>query len=298
MEAFKNENINKFTLQTSLSSEEYKIAEHMFEKNNLKNCFIYHDKKFVDKLQLIYEHDLETCHLFPKENNFNLEIPGNSNPNLIPQIIHYLYFKEVKDLPFKEIINFLDLAMFFQIKDLTQKIINFLKEIIDTTEKALFLRFALFLLTKRADCHFSDSLQELLFICDSFLLNNNKMKEYISLYNHEYYSLYIDRSDIERDLLNGLEMMKKHPKNGKYMLKLLVFFKDRLCALKSEKNEFSFQIYAEKIISKYIKLEEVSSKTLIKSFSMLGLNLNDFKINITNEKVDELKNEVKTLKEM
>ena len=47
-------------------------------------------------------------------------------------------------LPFGEIVNFLDLAINLQIKDLYQKIIHFLKEKIDTAKSAVFLRISLY----------------------------------------------------------------------------------------------------------------------------------------------------------
>lgn len=134
MKKLKKHNQNALTLLTSLSLEEFRRAEIIFENNETKNCSIYHKEKLLNKLKFIYDSDEETCHLFHKENNYSLEIPEASNPELIPLIIHYLYFKEIKALPFGEIINFLDLAIFFKIKYLIEKIINFLKENIDVVK--------------------------------------------------------------------------------------------------------------------------------------------------------------------
>ena len=297
MKESEKQNQSIFTLSTSLSYEEYRTAESMIKKTDINNYSIYHQKKFVGKLQFISEQDQETYHLFQKENNFILEIPETSKPELIPLIIHYIYFKEVKALSFEEIINFLDLVIFFQIKDLIQKIINFLKENIDTAKNAVFLRLALYPLIKKTDFHASNSLKELLTICETFLLSNGYMKEYLSFYV-QYNSIYYEIQDIENDLFNGLDMMKIYKQNGKYMLKLLFFFKDRLCELKKEKNEFDFKAYAEGIIEKYVNLVEICNTSLIKSFTRLGLNLNEYKISIANEKIAELENEVKSLKEM
>ena len=299
MEESKEQDQSIFSLLTSLSPEDYRTSKSIFKKNDTKIFSIYHKQKFVDKLQFIFEQDEETFNLFKKENNFfNFEIPETSSTELIPLIIHYLYFKEVNTLPFEEIVNFLDLAILFQIKDLIQKIINFLKETIDTAKNAVFLRIALFPSVKRTDLYTSNSLKELLVQCETFLLTNNYMKEYLSFYNHPIYLISHDNPDIENDLFNGLEMMKTHKKNGKYMLKLLFLFKEHLCGRKNEKNEFDFKAYAEGVIERYVKLGEINSTFLMKSFFQLELNLNNFKINISNEKIAEPENEMIGLKEM
>lgn len=55
---------------------------------------------------------------------------------------------------------------------------------------------------------YTDSLRELLVICETFLLANNHMKEYLFLFSHHYYSINHDSSDIESELFNGLDMMQ------------------------------------------------------------------------------------------
>lgn len=52
-----------------------------------------------------------------------------------------------------------------------------------------------------------------------------------------------------------------------------------------EKNKFDFKPFAEEAIEKYVKLGEISNTSLIKSFFKLELNLNDFKLHFTNEKI-------------
>lgn len=182
MDVPQDRNQNTFTLQTTLSSKDYEAAEIHFEKNNIKNCSIYHHQKCIAKLQFIYENYEETRHLFRQENNFNMEIPDALNPNMIPHIVHYLYFKEVKTVPFGEIVDFLDLAIFFKIKDLIQRIVEFLKEVITTVKQAVFLRIALLPLLKRADCRIANLLKEILAICETFLLENDHMKDSFSFY--------------------------------------------------------------------------------------------------------------------
>lgn len=287
-----------FTLPTSLSLEDYEIADKMFKKNEMKNCSIYFQNKFVDKLQFIYAQDKDICNLFQNESKFNIEIPETSRIELIPLIIHYLYFKEIRAIPFGEIANFLDLAAFFQMKDLIKKIINHLKGTIDTARKAVMLRISLFPLTKTSDLDVSASLNEFIAICETYLLTNNHMKEYLSFYKQDYFLRIHNDSDIESYLLNELEMMKKHRTNGKYMLRLLVLFKNHLCMNKNKHNKFDFKVYAEGIINKYVKLGEISNKSLIKSLALLELNLKDLKISRANENAAELENEIKSLKEM
>lgn len=295
MEKFQEQSQCTFTLLSSLSIDDYRLAESMFKKNEAKNCSIYHQKIFLDKLQFIYEQDVETYSLFQKESNFNLEIPQSSNPELIPLIIHYLYFKEVQAIPFGEIVNFLHLAMFFQIKGLVQEIINFLTESIDTAKKAVFLRVSLYFLIKKTDYQTLNFLKEIFKKIEHFLLTHNHMKEYFSLYSSDQYIEH-NPSVIESDMFNGLEMMKKHKINGKHMLKLIFLFKDDLNMLK--KNDFNLKIYVQKIILKYVDLNEINTSSLIKSFLRLGLNLQDYKNNLSNEKIIELENEVKNIKEM
>lgn len=297
MQDFKEHNQTFFILLTSLSPDEYRRAGNLFNNNETKNCSIYYQQKLVDKFKFIDEYNEETYHLFQKENNFRMEIPDSLSPKLISLIIHYLYFKEVKALPFGEILNFLELAILFQIKDLQVKIINFMKQTIDTAKKAVFLRMSLYSFIRRTDSNISDSLKEVLVMCETFLLENSNIKEYLFLFASQYYSIYHDSSDIESDLFNGLEMMKKHKIDGKYKLKLLLLFKDRLCVLKNGKNMFGFKTFAKELIEKNIKLDEISSSFLIKSFAKLELNLNEFKFLLSNEKIEDLENEIKNINE-
>lgn len=301
MEESKKHKQGLFNLKTSLLPEDYKEAETFFNNNEAKNCFIYHKKIFLSKFQLISEQHEETSRLFLKENNFKIELPETLSPKLIPMIIHFLYFKEVKALQFGEIVSFLELAIFFRIKNLQEEIMNFLKETIDTAKKAIFLRTSLFPLIKRAEFTFSDSLKELFIICETFLIANNHMKEYFFLFIHQYYSSsYQDCytiDNLESDLFSGLELMKRHNRNGKHMLKLLFLYKDRLCVIKNEAGKFDFKAYAKGIIEKYVKLGEIGNKDLIKLFAQLELNLNDFTPHLENEKVAKFENKTKDLKE-
>ena len=289
-----------FIMQTSLSPEDYKRAECFFNNNETKNCSIYQQKRLLGKLQFFSEQNEETYSLFQKENSFNIEMPNTLSQKLIPIIIHYLYFKEVQALQFEEIINFLDLAIFFQIQDLQENILNFLKETVDTAKKAVFLRISLSPLMKRTDFILADSIKELFIICETFLLVNNHMKEYLFLFSHQYYSFYQDCNNIdniESDLLNRLDLMEKYKINGKFMLKLLFLSKDRLCTNKNDKSKFDFKSYANGIVEKYVKLGEISNTSLIKLFAKLELNLNDFTLQLANERIVELENEIKNLKE-
>lgn len=119
--------------------------------------------------------DEETFHLFCKENK--LEIPDNCNPKLIPYIIHYLYFREIKTLPFAEIENFFDLAIFFHIKDLPQKIIDNLIKQIDTAKKAVFILESLGPLEKKFHSSISDYLADLFLKCRNFLFELEKKEK-------------------------------------------------------------------------------------------------------------------------
>ena len=247
----------------------------MYQNDKTKNCSIYHQKKLINKLEFIYEQDQESSNLFHKENDFILEIPETLNKDLIPLIIHYFYFKEVKSISFKEIVDFFDLAIFFKTNEVQEKIIKFLKESIESARKAVFLRIGLNKMMKRTVMQTRESLmiKELLARCETFLLANNHIKKFLSFYENQNQCSVIDHESLhmESDLLNGLEMMKKYKINGKYMLKLLLLFKDRLCV----SSKFNFQVFAEEIIHKYVKLEEIDNNSLIKLFARLGLNIND-----------------------
>lgn len=43
------------TFPSSFKPEEYSIAESMFKRDKIKNLSIFHNREFVDKLQLINE---------------------------------------------------------------------------------------------------------------------------------------------------------------------------------------------------------------------------------------------------
>ena len=238
MEEFNEPDQSTFNLPTILTRKDYEYNENTLRKINTKNLSIIHKKKIIAKLHsIILEEDAETLDLFPKEHNSNLELPNYLNPNSVSEILHYMYFREIKSLPFNEIFGLLDLAIFFKIKELTSKIIIFLRKCINNANKAVFIRFSLFYIKKRSDFHTADSLQEIISICEVFLLKNNHIQEFLSFYVHHYLALSQSLSDFETDLLNKLEMMKKCQIKGVYMLKFLSLFKDRLILLKKEKEE-------------------------------------------------------------
>lgn len=280
-----------FSLQSSLTRDTYRMQETLYKKDKTKNLIIQHQNNPIDKLHpsILEEEDfIYTLNLFQKIQKNQLDIPKHSNPKLINRVIHYFYFLEVKPLPFQETFDLLDLANFFQIKNLVEKLLSYLYENANSLKKAISIRIALFPIMKRSYFKFLDSIKEVFDKCEDYLLRQNCIEEFLSFYSHHYFAFTQD-SDVEKDLFNQLRLMKQHNIDGIHLLKFVTLFKDRLLLQKNENDiQFDFKAYFEKILKKYIKLADIEERYLNKAFERLGLDADDFKLNIANEKITDL----------
>lgn len=282
-----------FSFPTLLSNECYKMQESLFKKNISKSLCIYQHNILLDKLHLsVLEEEkefTEVLNMLEKNQEKFIEIPKYCNANLMQRIIHYFYFHEVKPLPLNnDTYDFLDLAILFNIQYLIEHLCTYLKQNITNVNKAVSIRLSLFPIMRRSNLEISDSLKEIIADCENLLLQQNNIEDYLSFYYHQYFSLTWD-SEIEHDLFNRLKLMKKVKIEGIHFLKLVSLFKDRIILLKkNKKKRFNFKVYVEKIIHKYIKLVEINEKDLNKIFERLGLDVEDFKLNIAKEKIADL----------
>ena len=81
------------------------------------------------------------------------------------------------------------------------------------------------------------------------------------------------------------------------MIRMILLFKDNLISFKNRNdNNFDFKVYAEKLIEKFVKLNEMDPNSLKELLYKLELNTKDFKIKILSEKITFLENEIVNVK--
>lgn len=291
MEESKEQEQTSFSLQSLLSKDSYKMQENLYKKNITKNYRIQYQNNLIAKLHssVLEEVEfMEALNMFQKNQQSLIEIPKHCNPNILYRVIYYFYFLEVKTLPFHETFDLLDLAILFKIEHLIEKLVSYLKENITNVKQAISIRLSLFFLVRRSNFEISDRLNKIIADCETFLLQKNYVEEYLSFYSHQYFTFTWD-SEIADDLFSRLRLMKNHKIEGVYLLKLVALFKERLVLQKKSKGEeFNFKAFVERILIKYIKLGDIEEIDRNKAFERLGLDVNDFKIHLANEKIADL----------
>ena len=286
------------TIESTLVKEEYAMMEKQYKKENSKNYKIIHKNETVAQLHsLIIEED-DFMELFTSFKNNQLLLPDNLNPKLIPAIIHYFYFKEIKQISIKLIFDFLDIAIFLNVNELIKKIVDFLKNNLTDTKKVNFIRKNIFpfifIQTSNIDCHINKVFDE----CEIFILKNECIDDYLSFYAQDYFlNKNVNNLNLEEELVKRLELMNHYKINGLHLIKLLLLFKDKLISFKQKNDRtFDYKVYAEKIIEKFVKLNEMDPKPLNDLLCKLEMNTKDFKIKILGEKITFLENEIANLK--
>ena len=286
------------TIETTLPKDSYALMERQIQKENSKAFIIIYKNESIAKLHsfIIEEEEFMEFYILFKNNQFVL--PDRLNPALINVIINYFYFREVKELSIKLIFDLLDFAIFLNVNDLLKKIVNFLKYNLTDVKKAIFIRKNIFpfifIQTSNEECNIKGVFEE----CEIFLLKNNYVDDYLSFYAQDYFFNANASMNLEEELLKKIEIMNDKKINGLNIIKLLLLFKDNLIKLKT-KNEinFDFKVYAEKLIEKFVKLNEMDPQALNELLSKLELNTKDFKIKILNERISHFENEVVNLKQ-
>lgn len=290
MEESKSKEIDKsfFNIKTSLTQQAYRTAESLFsQSDSLKIFNIIQKNKSVGRLhssRLEDEEFIEAFKLFEENNFYKLELPNNINLDLIPFVIRFFYFREVKSLSLKEIFDFLKLTIFFCLKDLVQSIGIFLKSNLDELNKVIFIRLQIFPFVLENSL---DIIKEVFDETELFLLKNNFMENFLSFYAHHYFSVANHKS-IEEDLFKKLDLMKKNKIADIYRLKLLTLFKDKLILIKCENEKFEFRAYAQRIIEKFINIREIKTSAANVLLSRLCLDINEYKLAYATEKIVEL----------
>ena len=287
-----------FNLETTLSRDEYLMTEKQFQKEKTKAFTIIYKNETIERLHSFILEEEESTETFSLFKNNQLILADRLNSTLVKPLIHYFYFKEIKNLSINLIFEFLDLAIFLHLYELIKKIINFLKSNLTDATRVTHIRKYIFPFVFFEISNKEINLKKLFEECEAFLLKNNCVENYLSLYVHDYFSEE-NNLDIEDELLKRLELMNNVYKiEGLQVIRLLILFKDRLIKDKNKnENNFDFKVYAEKIVDKYAKLKEIAPKALNEFLPKLELNSKDFKIKFLNEKITSIENEMNILKQ-
>ena len=130
------------------------------------------------------------------------------------------------------------------------------------------------------------------------MIKSESIDKYLTFYAQEYFVDANENSlNFEEELLKKLELMSNYKINGVHIIKLILLFKDNLISFKNKNdNNFDFKLYAEKLIEKFVILNEMDPNSLNELLFKLGLNMKDFKIKILSEKVTFLENKIEELK--
>ena len=288
-----------FTLNTSLNKEIYQYLEKQYKKENLKTLNILYKNEIIGKLHSFVIQDDEYLKTYALFENNQMALPETLNPNLINEIIHYFYFKEIKKLSFDQIFDFLSLAIFFKLDELVPKIIISLQTDLFDVQTVIFIRKHIFpfLFLKKSNehCNIKKVFEE----SEIFLLKNHCYEDFLSFYAHDY---FLDANthdiNIEEELFSKFDMMNNFSINGIHIIRLLLLFKDHIINKKiKDEKDFDFKVYAKKMIEQFVNLTQIETRPLDDILSKLDLNIKDFKRAILNEKITYLEKENTYLKE-
>ena len=94
------------------------MIEKHFQKEISKTFQFLYKNEIVGKLHPLIIEEKEFMELYTSFKNNQLILSDKCNPTLINHIIHYFYFKEIKQIPIKLIFDFLDLAIFQVLRSL------------------------------------------------------------------------------------------------------------------------------------------------------------------------------------
>lgn len=287
------------TIESILTKEEYMMMERQFLKEISKTFQFLHKNEIIGKLHPFIIEEKEYMELYASFKDNQLLLPDKFNPILVNFIIHYFYFKEIKQISIKLIFELLDLAIFLNVNELSKIIISLLNNNLTDIRKVAFIRKNIFpfifIQTSNEECN----VKKLFDDCELFLLKCESIDEYISFYVHDYFlNENVKNLNLEDELDKRMELLNTYKINGAYLMQLLLLFKDYLIIFKnkSEKN-FDFKSYAEQKIEKFINLNEMDPMRLNGLLLKLELNVKDFKIKFLNQKITCLENEIISLKQ-
>lgn len=278
-----------FSLQTHLSEELYLDRLELFKKDKTKLLSFKQNNQIICKIDSSILED-ETIDLFQCNNL--LEIPESMNLDLIKMMIHYLYLKEIKSIPFHSIFDFLDISIFLRISDLPLKICNYLLKKISNIDDAEFIRKKS-LEYRFGRCPFSESILKIYEEATLFLLKNNHLNEFLNFFDEEYFK-FIDGKDLDDEINFYLYLMKEQNIDGDHKLRLISIFKQCLeSSLKERNANFLPAIYFKTLMETYLPdLQDKDPKSLNKYLDDYNLNYKDFQIGFLKKTIEKLEKKI------
>ena len=290
-----DENQNFFSIESSLPRDIYSWMEKQIQKENSKTFKIIYKNEPLTKLHSLLIEEEEFMEVYTLFENNQVVLPDHLNPTLINTLIHYFYFREIKQLSMKSIFDFLHLIIFLNVNELIKKIIDFLKNSLTNSIAVIFIRKNIFPFIFLQTPNEQHSIEQIFEKCEISLLQNNDIDNYLSFYAHDYFlNENIEKLDIEQELEKKLQVMNDYEIHGLDIIKLILLFQENLIKIKKNDNNFIFKTYAQRLIAKFVNFQELDLQSLAELLFKLELNIKDFKIKILN---DYLENEIVTLKQ-
>lgn len=284
-----------FNLETSLTKEEYAEGPRQMQEEKTKNIsLIYKGNLFCELHSCVLEQDEfeDTLSLFSQN---EVIIPNNTNPEVINVLVNYFYYREIKNLKFSLIFDLLSLSIFFLLKTLIQKILDFLKSNIFNMNGAVFVARNIFPMiffeTPNFECNFRVLFDE----CEKFLLKDNFLEEFFNIIKSDIFNCKIN---VEAEFVQHIKLLKECGVDDVHVFKLMNIFKEKLMIFKGEREKnFDCSKYFEQIIESHIDINKVDQKILNENMALLNLNKKEFRTKILIEKISHQESEKNSLKE-
>lgn len=125
---------NVFSIPSPYTPEFFSMRQSMFSKDKYKDFKLIH-KKSIYKFHSLLFNDPELKNLLELTSQTEeIRIPEEIPPKVIPLIIEYFYYKEIKSVPLAEIFDFMKIILFFDLQDIKEKILCFLEGVFNSNE--------------------------------------------------------------------------------------------------------------------------------------------------------------------
>lgn len=259
-----------FLLESGMAPSELNVRKSDFLKERTKIfCISQKNKPLIKFHSHILEGDFDsTLDLFDHP---ELNLPDQINSDFLKTMVNYLYFHQV-DPPVEitKIFDFLQLAYFLKLNDLSIKIKKFLSDNITALENANFIRKGAYKFDEMFKEKGKEFIFEIIDKCESFLIKNKDFEGFFSFFDEKYFA---ENSDsIEEMFLHKLELFKKNETSADIFLKLIVAFKQAIVSYFQKKdNKFAVGNYFRKIMQENVNFNKLD----IIELQLCLENLND-----------------------
>jgi len=214
-----------FSIKTPFSQDVYKRNESILENNKWKLLSIKHGQNGLFKLHGTFLEDAdfkETLALFQSN---EVSIPEDLDPNPIETMVTYFYLKDIPPTPLSEFFPLMQIAYFFKVQPLINKMKEFLLSQINTPNQALviFKGSIKFLLIFPEIEFISQTLKESL----AFLIKYDKSADILKSFDADFFNK-VKNNLVEQTLEFFIGLFRENKASNKLMIEFLLLYRKTL----------------------------------------------------------------------